>query len=118
MRREFRHLAHIVVPFLETEARETQRRLSSAPVLLGQVDGELVQDLLVGALHGAVKRTVTVHDDEPERLVIHEQLIQGLGVELVVAQVEGRIDGLERLEVDIHAPLLALVGHHCGSKCV
>ena len=34
-----------------------------------------------------------------------------LGVELVVAQVERRVDGLERLEVEVHPLLLSLVGH-------
>lgn len=34
-----------------------------------------------------------------------------LGVELVVAQVERRVDGLERLEVEVHPLLFALVGH-------
>lgn len=34
-----------------------------------------------------------------------------LGVELVVTQVERRVDGLERLEVEVHPLLLALIGH-------
>ena len=41
------HLAHVVVPLLHAQARETQRRLTAAAVLLGQVHRELVQDLSI-----------------------------------------------------------------------
>jgi hypothetical protein len=35
-----------------------------------------------------------------------------LGVELVVAQVQRGVDGLERLEIDVHFLLFAVVCHH------
>ena len=41
-----------------------------------------------------------------------EQLRERLGVELVVAEVQARVDRLERLEVDVELLLLAVVGHH------
>jgi hypothetical protein len=40
-----RHLANIVLTFLEAQPREAERRLAATAVLLRQVDGELVQDL-------------------------------------------------------------------------
>ena len=45
LRRRLGDFAHVVVPLLEAEAREAQRRLTAAAVLLGQVDRELVQHL-------------------------------------------------------------------------
>lgn len=38
-----------------------------------------------------------------------EYRLTDLGVELVVAQVERRVDGLERLEIQVHPLLLTLV---------
>ena len=32
-------------------------------------------------------------------------------MEFIVAEIEGRVDGLERLEVDVHLLLLALIRH-------
>ena len=58
----------------------------------------------------AEEGTVSVHDDEAKLLVRLEQLAQGLGVELVVAQVQRRVDWLEGLEVDVDLALLALGG--------
>lgn len=52
----------------------------------------------------------TVHDHEPERFVVSQQLAEGLRVELVVAQVQGRVDGLERFKVNVDFALFALVG--------
>lgn len=54
--------------------------------------------------------TVTIHDDETELLVGLEQLCQSLGVELVVTQVKGGVDGLERLEIDVDLSLLSFLG--------
>ena len=54
--------------------------------------------------------TITIHDNEPEPVVVGEQSAEGLGVELVVAEVEGGVDGFERLEVNVNFLLLALVG--------
>lgn len=44
-------------------------------------------------------------------LQTNEPALTNLGVELVVAQVKRRVDGLERLEVEVHPLLLTLVGH-------
>ena len=85
---ELGDLAHVVVPLLVTQTRETQRGLSTTAVLLREVDGELVDDLAGVARDGAEERAVSVHDDEPELGVGFEQLLQRLGVELVVAEVE------------------------------
>jgi hypothetical protein len=44
------HLSQVIVPLFEPQTRKPQRRLPAAPVLLGQVHGELVQNLPVVAL--------------------------------------------------------------------
>ena len=91
------HLPHVVVPLLQAEAGKTEGGLTTAAVLLGEVDGELVENLLVGALDCAVEGAVSVHDDETEGLIVNEELVQVLGVEFVIAEVERGIDGLEGL---------------------
>ena len=72
------HLAHVVVALLQTQARESQCGLPSAAVLLGQVDGELVQDLACVAGERAVQRPVPVHHDEPVFAVRLQELVQRL----------------------------------------
>lgn len=79
-------------------------------VLLGQVDGKTLKNFAGIATQGTEKRTVTVHDNETELLVRLQQLTQRLGVELVVTKVEGGINGLEGLEVDVNLPLLSFRG--------
>jgi len=111
-RSQLRHLAHVIVPLLQPQPRETQRQLTAPPVFLQQVHGELVQHLLRGSLHGPAQAPVVVHHDEPKGLVDNEELVQVLRVELVVAQVQRCVDALKRLEVDVHAPLLVVVSHH------
>lgn len=76
-------------------------------MLLGQVDGETLQDFSGIATEGTEKSAVTVHHNETELLVRLQQLAQGFGVELVVTKIEGGVDGLERLEVDVNLPLLS-----------
>ena len=53
-----------------------------------------MQDFPVVPGQRSEERPVTVHDDESVPLVALEELGQSLGVELVVAEVEGRVDGL------------------------
>ena len=108
LHRQLRHLTDVVVPLLLSETGETECRLTTTTVLLGKIDGELVDDVSRVAAEGAEEGAVTVHDDEAELLVGLEQLGEGLGVELVVTEVQRRVDGLERLEVDVDLALLAL----------
>ena len=70
-------------------------------MLLGQVDGELVQDSPVAAAESSEQAAVTVHDDETERVVVPKQFVQCLSVELVVTQVQRSVDWFVRLEVDV-----------------
>ena len=73
------HLAHVVVPLLQPQPCKPQRRLTTAAVLLGKVDRELVQDLARVAGERAEERPVTVHHDEAKLVVRLEQLLQRLG---------------------------------------
>lgn len=69
----------------------------------------LSQSLFSPALQRAVQGAITIHDDEAEALVILEQLIQCLGVEFIVAKIQRSVDGLERLEIQVHLLFFALV---------
>jgi hypothetical protein len=69
-----------------------------------------VNDLAGVARNGAEEGPVAVHDDEAELLVALEQVGQGLGVELVVAEVERGVDGPPGLDVDVDLLFLAFVG--------
>lgn len=62
----FGDLSNVVVSLLHAQTRETECGLSSSAVLLGQVDGELVQDLAGVALKRAEQCAVTVHHNEAE----------------------------------------------------
>mmetsp|Transcript_43083 Transcript_43083/g.87117 ORF Transcript_43083/g.87117 Transcript_43083/m.87117 type:complete len:426 (-) Transcript_43083:275-1552(-) len=110
VRRHLRHLGHVVLPFFEAEAREPERGLAAPAVLLGQVHAELVQHLPARALQRPVQAAVAVHDDETEAVIVVQQLVERLCVELVVAQVQRRVDRLERFKVDVHLALLAVFG--------
>lgn len=79
-------------------------------MLLGKIDGQTLQNLTSVTAQSTEERTVTVHDDETELLVRLEQLAQGLGVELVVTQVERSVDRLEGLKINVNLALLAFRG--------
>lgn len=79
-------------------------------MLLGQIDLQTLQNLTGVSTQSTEKRTVTVHDDETELLVRLQQLTQRLGVELVVTKVQGSVDGLEGLEIDVNLSLLSFGG--------
>jgi len=66
-------------------------------------------------MKGSEQRSITVHHDESEFVVVGEQGSEGLRVELVVAQVQRRVDGLEWLEVYVHLLLLALLCDNCAA---
>lgn len=93
-----------------SQTGETQGGLTTTSVLLGQIDGELVDDLAGVAAESTEEGTVTIHDDEAELLVRLEQLSESFGVELVVAKIQRGVDGLERLKVDVDLALLAFLG--------
>jgi hypothetical protein len=104
------NLSDVVVTLLLSQTSETESGLTTTAVLLGKIDGELVDDLTGVSAQGSKESTVTIHDDEAELLVGLEQLGQSLGMELVVTQVKGGVDGLERLEIDVDLSLLAFLG--------
>ena len=108
LRRHLRHLAHVVVALLEAEARKAQRRLAAAPVLLRQVDRELVEDLAVVARERAEEEPLPSITMKPNLSSASSSSCSASRVELVVAQVERGVDRLERLEVDVHRLLLVV----------
>lgn len=103
----FGDLADVVVTFLLTQTSETQGRLTTTTVLLGKIDRELLADFTSVSRKSTEEGTVTVHDDETKGLVGLEQFTQSLGVELVVAKVQGGVDGLEGLKVNVDLSFLS-----------
>jgi hypothetical protein len=118
---QFGDLADVVVTLLLSQTGKTQGGLTTTAVLLGQIDGEpadvsawtrlscachsLVNNFTRVTRQGAKEGAVSVHDDEAKLLIRFEQLAQGLGMELVVTEIQRRVDGLEGLKVDIDLAL-------------
>lgn len=103
-------LSNVVVTLFLTKTGETKRRLTTTAVLLGQVDAQFLENFSGVSAEGTKERAVTVHDDETEPLIRLKELTQGFCVELVVTEIERRVDGLERLEVDVNLPFLSFGG--------
>jgi len=59
------------------------------PCFLGRSNGELVEDLAGVAAERPEERSVPIHHNEPKLVVRLQELVQGLRVELVVAEVPG-----------------------------
>ncbi len=62
----FSDLADIVVSLFVTKTRETESRLTTTAVLLGEIDSKFVDDFTRVASESAKKGAVTIHDDETE----------------------------------------------------
>ena len=59
------------------------------------------------ATQRAKQCSIAVHDDKAELLVRLKELTQGLGMKLVVTEVQRCVDGLERLEINVDLSRLA-----------
>ena len=60
-------------------------------------------------LQGSEESTVSVHDNEPESVVVGEERSESFRVELVITEVQRGVDRLERLEVNVHFLLFTLL---------
>ena len=94
--RQLSNLTDVVVTLLITKTSETKCGLSTTAVLLGKIDGELVNDLTRVACDSTEERAVTVHDDETELRVRLEELLERFRVELVVTEVQRPVQGFAR----------------------
>lgn len=103
-------LPDVVVTLLLSKTGETKGGLTTTTVLLGQIDGELVNDFARVTAQSTEKSSVTVHYDEAKLLVGLEELGKGLSVELVVAKVQRGVDRLEGLKIDVDLSFLAFRG--------
>lgn len=72
------------MPFLEAQPSETEGRLPTTPVFLGQLNRELVEHLAVVARHRAIERAITIHDKETVPVIAFKELCKILTMELVV----------------------------------
>jgi len=99
---ELTALDDVGVTLFFTKTRETHRRLTTATVLLRQLHGHTLNNLLVATLEGGEEHTVTVDDDETESVVIFQQGQHRIRVERVLALVRKHVDRLEWFKVDFH----------------
>ena len=87
LNRQLGDLPDVIVALLVTKTRETQCGLTTTAVLLGEIDGEFVDDFAGVTSNRAEQSAVTVHNDEAELRVRLEKFLKRLSVELVVAEV-------------------------------
>ena len=66
-------------------------------------------------LQSSEESTVTVHHNEPESVVISKERSEGLGVKLVITEIQRGVDRLEWLKVNVHFLLLALLSDDCAA---
>lgn len=85
---ELGNLADVVVTLLLTQTGETQSRLTTTTVLLGEIDRELLDDVTSVTAQGTEQSTVTVHHNETKLLIGLQQLGKSLGMELVVTEIK------------------------------
>ena len=52
---------------------------------------------------------ITVHDDKTKARIILEKFAKRFGMEFIVTEVKGRVDGLEGFKVDVEFSLFAFV---------
>jgi hypothetical protein len=105
----FGYTTDVIMSFFVTETTESKGWLTSSPVFLGEVDRKLVDHVARISGKCAEETAVPVHDDKTESGVVFEELVEGLGVEFVVAEVQGGIDRFEGFEIDVEFALFAFV---------
>ena len=66
-------------------------------------------------LQSSKESTVTVHHNEPESVVIGQERSESLGVKLVITEIQRGVDCLERLKVNVHFLLLALLSDNSAA---
>ena len=64
------NLSQIVVTLLLSQARKTQRGLTTLTMLLGQLHSDLLEDLAVVTLDCCVQGTISIDNNETEFLVV------------------------------------------------
>ena len=113
---QFGDFTDVVVTLFITETSETQGGLTTTTVLLGEVDGEFVDDFTGVTGDSTEKGTVTVHDDETKFRIGFEELLECFGVEFVVTKVKGTVEEFVIIvNLCVSAVTYVLIGL-CGSK--
>lgn len=80
-------------------------------MLLGELDSNFLKDVSVVALEGGVESAVTIDDDETELLIVSKETVEGRGIELVSAVVQGLVDRAEGLNIIVDLLLSLAVFH-------
>ncbi len=59
-----------------SQTGETNGRLTSSTMLLGEFDSEFMEDFSVVSLKGTVQSTVTIDDDETKDVFVFQEFLQ------------------------------------------
>lgn len=141
---KFSNLANVVVPLLVSKTGETKGRLTTTAVLLGEIDGKLVDDLARITGESTEESSISVHHDESETGIGFKKLRQGFSVEFIVTKIKRpecerktrmrelmsmqghevrtdierntRIDWFMGFKVEGNFLLLAFIGKNCAYK--
>ena len=96
---------------LFTKTSETDRRLTTSTMLLGQLHRHSLDDLLVVTLEGGKKHSVTIDDDETKLVIVLEEGEKRVSEESVLALVGEDVDWSEGLKGNLRLLLSLAVFH-------
>ena len=108
---ELTTLNDVQMTLLFSETSETNGGLTTTTVLLGELDGHTLDDLLVVTLEGGEEHTITVNDNETELVVILKEGEEWLRLEAVLALVGEHINGAEWFQGDLDLSLSVTILH-------
>ena len=101
----------VKMTLLLSETRETNSRLTTATVLLRQLDWHTLNDLLVVALKRRKEHSVTIDNDESKLVIVLEEREQRLRLKTILTSVAEDVDGSEWFEGNLDLLLGVAVLH-------
>jgi len=94
-----------------SQSGESIGRLTTSTVLLWKFNTQFMEDVSNVTLESSEKGAITINDDEPKFLVIFEQVVETLGMELVLALVHFGLNWSKRLDIQSDLFLSFVVVH-------
>ena len=111
LRGQFAAFDDVKMTLLLSETRETNSRLTTATVLLRQLDWHTLNDLLVVALKRCKEHSVTIDNDESKLVIVLEEREQRLRLKTILTSVAEDVDGSEWFEGNLDLLLGVAVFH-------
>ena len=98
LRGQLTTLDNVEVALLFSKTRETHGRLTTATMLLRQLDRHSLNNLFVVALERRKEHAITVDDNETKLVIVLQERKQRLRFKTVLASVAEHVNGPERLK--------------------